>query len=377
MGCLGPANGPFYNHPQDAPCATGPNGEPKYAGAPALPLYNATRDCGGVPAAGGGSCNAQIAQQPLRETELSTNYAEYLAAFFANHSGAGAAPFFAYMAFSHTHVPLFYDPKFANSSARKTIFADTTMELDDTVARIMRALEDAGLRDNTLVLATADNGPWEVKCELAGSAGPYTGAYQQRLGGGSALKNTIWEGGSRVFGLASWPGKIAPAVSSATVSSLDYLPTILALAGVPLPADRTYDGVDLAPLLFGGAPSVRDFLFMPDTTDGQGNVTSVRYKNWKAYTKTSSQPSCRAPGTKAVEHPDYLVFDLENDPSESTPVRPPPAVLDAIWAAHHALLADVASTFRSTANYSRGATTVESAPCCNAANAVCRCEAGP
>lgn len=153
------------------------------------------------------------------------------------------------------------------------------------------------------------------------------------------------------------------------------MPTILALAGVPLPTDRTYDGVDLAPLLFGGAPSVRDFLFMPDTSNGEGNVTSVRYKQYKAYTKTYSMPGCKEPSAKAVEHPDYLIFDLDADPSESTPVRPPQAVLDAIWNAHHALLADVATTFRSTANYSTGATTVGSAPCCNASNAVCRCDA--
>jgi hypothetical protein len=56
------------------------------------------------------------------------------------------------MAFSHTHVPLFYDPKFANSSARKTIFADTTMELDDTVNRIWQAVKDAGLEEETLIL---------------------------------------------------------------------------------------------------------------------------------------------------------------------------------------------------------------------------------
>jgi hypothetical protein len=149
------------------------------------------------------------------------------------------------------------------------------------------------------------------------------------------------------MGLAHWPGHIAPgAVSNATVSSLDYLPTILALAGVPLPSDRSYDGVDLAPLLFGGAAKVRDFLFMSDTTDHKGNVTSVRYRNFKAYTKTYSQASCTQPAAGAVEHPDYLVFDLDADPSESTPIRPPQDVMDTIFAAHAALLNDISTTFR-------------------------------
>jgi hypothetical protein len=103
----------------------------------------------------------------------------------------------------------------------------------------------------------------------------------------------------RVFGLAHWKGKIpAGIVSNATVSSLDFLPTILALAGVPLPSDRSFDGVDLAPLLFDGAPSVRDFLFMGDTTDRVGNITAIHYKNFKAYRCGVVRP--RSAGTCAL-----------------------------------------------------------------------------
>ena len=371
MGCMGPAGGPNYNLPQPPPCPTGPNTNPNGKEPSALALYNATTNCGGA----ADNCNAQIVQAPLTEVELDRNYAGYLDAFFHNHSAPGSPPFFAYMAFSHMHVPLFFDPKFANSSARNTLFGDTLMEADDTVRRIMASLRAAGLEDNTLVLATADNGPWAVKCELAGSPGPYIGAYQKKLGGGSSLKDTTWEGGQRVFGLASWPGKIpAGGVSHATVSSLDFLPTILALAGVPLPTDRTYDGVDLAPILFGNATSVRDFLFMPDTIGTAGNVTSVRYRNWKAYSRTYSQPSCTEDAAPPVDHPDYLVFDLDTDPGEATPIRPGKAVMDAIWTAHRDFLHNIATTFRSNTSYAEGNSKVSAGPCCNPANAVCRCE---
>ena len=172
MGCLGPADGPFYNLPQPAPCPTGPNTRPGASGQSALALYNTTTNCGGT---GAPNCNHAIVQQPLREVELDRNYAATLGDFIANHSQPGSNPFFAYMAFSHMHVPLFFDPKFANSSARKTIYGDTLMELDDTVSRIVAAVAAAGLTENTLILATSDNGPWKVKCELAGSPGPYTG----------------------------------------------------------------------------------------------------------------------------------------------------------------------------------------------------------
>ena len=373
MGCLGPADGPYWNLPQPPPCPTGPNTDPNSQDDPALPLYNATLNCGGD------SCNKQIIQQPVRETQLDSHYVDYLSSYFEKHSAPGSNPFFAYMAFSHTHVPLFFDPKFANSSSRKTIFADTTMEFDDSVNRIIKSLHTYGLAENTLVLATADNGPWKVKCELAGSPGPFTGEYQKKLGGGSALKDTTWEGGQRVFGLASWPGKIKPGIiSNATVSSLDFLPTILALAGVPLPTDRSFDGVDLGPLLFDGQQSVRDFLFMGDTTGGGGprggNITSVRYKNWKLYTKTYSQPGCNEPAAPHVDHPNYLVFDLDVDPSESTPITLPQDIMDLIWKEHHAKLADINTTFQSNADYSTGSTMISAAPCCNPNNAVCRCE---
>lgn len=91
------------------------------------------------------------------------------------------------------------------------------------------------------------------------------------------------------------------------------------------------------------------------------------------YTRTYSQDSCTEPSAKAVEHPNYLVFDLDADPGESTPIRPGKAVMEAIWAAHNAKLVDIATTFRSNTSYAQGATMVGSAPCCNGANAVCRC----
>ena len=210
---------------------------------------------------------------------------------------------------------------------------------------------------------------------MAGSPGPYTGEYLKKLGGGSALKDTTWEGGQRVFGLAYWKGKINPLVSNATVSSMDYLPTILSLAGVPLPTDRQYDGKDLTPLFSGEVASVRDFLFMDDTIGGQENVTSVRYKNFKAYSRTYSQAGCKEPASPPVDHPDYLVFDLDTDPSESTPIRPPQEVMDLIYATHKEYLFNISSTFRSVTNYSSG-TMVGDGPCCNPNNAVCRCEAG-
>ena len=89
------------------------------------------------------------------------------------------------------------------------------------------------------MLVTGDNGPWECKCKLAGSQGPFTGLWMKNNGGGSSSKTTLWEAGHRVVGLAYWPGTITPGVTAALASSMDYFPTVSTLAGLDVPSDRT------------------------------------------------------------------------------------------------------------------------------------------
>ena len=127
------------------------------------------------------------------------------------------------MPFSHIHTPLYVATRNSGKSGKEGPaghFYDTLLELDETVGHIMAALAaDKAVDENTLTFLTGDNGPWECKCNLSGSAGPYRGMWQRNQGGGgSASKTTIWEGGHREVGVARWPGKIKPRVSNATVS---------------------------------------------------------------------------------------------------------------------------------------------------------------
>ena len=69
---------------------------------------------------------------------------------------------------------------------------------------------------------------------------------------------------------------------------------------------------------------------MGDTTNEQGNITAVRYLNYKLYTKTYSQASCTEHATKPVDHPEYLVFDLDADPAESSPLTLPAATMSKV-----------------------------------------------
>lgn len=191
---------------------------------------------------------------------------------------------------------------------------------------------------------------------------------------GATTKLTVWEGGHREPGVVAWPGVVSPGrVSNATVSTLDLLPTFLSLAGVPLPTDRSFDGVSLLPLLTGEAPRVREWLWHPNVWNG--NVTAGRVGQYKFYWATDSTDDCKQPAAPIARHDPPLVFDLDADPGESTPVAPgdlPAGLLANITTMTAALLRDIATTLRSTANYTEGGQPAWA--CCNPDHVVCRCE---
>jgi arylsulfatase A-like enzyme len=155
-----------------------------------------------------------------------------------------AEPFFLYVAYNAPHTPLqvtdrYYDrfPEIADEGRR--IYAAMVSALDDGVGEIAAALERTGLASSTVVVFASDNGcaTYTDAC----SNGPL-------LGG----KLTFFEGGVRIPFLVARPGTIPPgSVIDAPVSTLDLLPTALALAGATPPSDRGLDGRSLLPLLRG------------------------------------------------------------------------------------------------------------------------------
>ena len=155
-------------------------------GNPAIPLYNSTAPrCGGGGGGGaaGEACNADVVEQPADLTTLDDHYARHVADFLALHAAGGpraGRPFFAYVPFSHVHVPLSHNPRFQNKSRANTLFGDTLLEMDNTFGRIMTSLEQAKLDADTLVLVVGDNGPWNAYCEDAGSQGPFIGRMYRR-----------------------------------------------------------------------------------------------------------------------------------------------------------------------------------------------------
>ena len=229
---------------------------------------------------------------------------------------------------------------------------------------------------------------------MKGDQGPYIGAWQRAKdggGGGATGKTTEWEGGHRVVGLAHWAGTIAAGQSTdALVSSLDFVPTFASLAGVELPADRAYDGINLAPLLRGDVPATADAghkTLFHSTGQGQygpDGVPAMRLGKYKAFFKTKAAKPCRLPdgshrddGGKAYTHDPPLIFDVHADPGESTPVDPAtiPDVLAEIQKEYAAYWASVNSTLKSVTDYTNGGR--DFAPCGNHSSPSCRTKRGP
>ncbi len=242
--------------------------------------------------------NDKVIEQPTDLSLLTKRYTAEATQFIRDHK---KKPFFLYLPHTYPHMPLFASKNFKGTSARG-LYGDVVQELDWSVGQILETLRKENLAENTLVFFTSDNGPWLIKELAGGSAGPL------REGKGST-----WEGGRREPAIAWWPKKIkAGGVTSALASSLDLINTCAALAGATLPKDRTMDGVNLAPILFGNGKSERDLMFYY-----RGNeLFAVRKGDFKAHFQTApGYPGNRAQD-KFEKHETPLLFNLVQDPGE-------------------------------------------------------------
>ncbi len=173
-------------------------------------------------------------------------------------------PFFLYFAHKDVHLPFFPSERFRGKSPAG-LYGDAAEELDWSVGRILEALDRNGLRKNTLVIFTSDNGPW----------------YEGSTHGLRGRKGMTFEGGLRVPFIASWPGMLPQGAQiDAPAMNIDVLPTLLRVAGLEPPSDRTLDGRDLWDLLSGRqrrSPHDALFFFHDKTIDG------VRSGRWKYF----------------------------------------------------------------------------------------------
>ncbi|MFZ4688238.1 MAG: sulfatase-like hydrolase/transferase [Polymorphobacter sp.] len=216
-------------------------------------------------------------------------------------------PFFMYLAYNAPHTPLQalksdYDALPQIKDHRLRVYAAMIRALDRGVGKVMAELKAQGLDDNTLVIFSSDNGGANY-IGLPEINRPWRG-----------WKANFYEGGIHVPFMMRWPGQIAPASSlSAPISHFDIYATASAAAGVPLPADRAIDGVDVMPYVKGLAKGVpHQALFWRS-----GKYRVVRDGDWKLQSLDLPRRD--------------VLYNLAVDPTERTDVAAAnPAIVTAL-----------------------------------------------
>ena len=202
---------------------------------------------------------------------------------FIERKAKGDQPFFIWVNFTHMHFRTHPKPESVGQSGRlQSEYHDVMIDHDKNVGTVLEALDRLGIADNTFVMYSTDNGP-HMNTWPDGATTPFRNE-----------KNSNWEGAYRVPAMVRWPGKIEPgSVSNEIVSHLDWLPTLLSMAGDPDVTEellegheangRTFkvhlDGFNLIPYLTGEAEHVDRESFIYCNDDQQ--ITGLRYDNWK------------------------------------------------------------------------------------------------
>jgi arylsulfatase A len=206
-----------------------------------------------------------VVEYPADQRTLTQRYtAEAIEFIKANRK----QPFFVYLAHTMPHIPIFASEDFKGKSARG-LYGDVIEEIDWSTGQIIEALKATGLDQNTLIVYTSDNGPWNLKSGHGGSASPLRG-----------YKFQTYEGGMREPTIMRWPGRIpAGTVCSEVAGTIDMLPTLAGLSGGRLPTDRVIDGRDIWPLMSGqtGAKSPHDHYCYYRGT----KLEALRMGDWK------------------------------------------------------------------------------------------------
>lgn len=222
---------------------------------------------------------------------------------------AGQDPFFCYVPFNAPHYPMHapqeYVDRFSHLPEDRRIMAAMISAMDDGVGRILEALDRAGVRDDTIVFFSSDNGPSaESRNWLDGEEISYTGG---STGGLRGNKGSVFEGGIRVPTLISWPAALPEGGTFDSPSAMmDVLPTLLEAIQPSDESSEPLDGTSLLGAMQGAGHPATRLLFWEYV--GQ---SAVRRGRWKLV----RNPIDRLGEPNAVSE---LLFDLEADPAEQS-----------------------------------------------------------
>jgi len=225
---------------------------------------------------------------------------------FMRRQAASNKPFFVYLPYTATHFPTMPHPEFVGQSG-KGPWGDLLLQLDSYVGELLETIDGLGIREETIVIFTADNGPealgagetsLTVENAIHGSAGPWR-----------STLFTGYEGALRVPFAIRWPGKIeAGRESDEIVHEMDLFPSLARIAGGAVPLDRVVDGIDMSEFLMGKKEeSGREGFIVYMGND----IFGVKWRDWKLHFKEQS-------GWNGIlrEYTMPRVYNLINDPQE-------------------------------------------------------------
>lgn len=221
-------------------------------------------------------------------------------------------PFFLYFPLTAPHTPIAPAEPFQGKSEAGR-YGDYVQQVDWTAGEIMRALEETGQAENTLLVFTSDNGsPARDGENMAGAPRSvlHYGHNPSHIYRG--IKADIWDGGHRVPFLARWPGQIpAGAVSDQLMCHTDLMATISAAAGCLLP-DSAVDSYNLLPAMrHESTPPIRDAI-VHHSIDG---MFALRQGKWKLILGKGSGGWTKSDESDA---PPAQLYDMTTDPAEKT-----------------------------------------------------------
>jgi arylsulfatase len=221
---------------------------------------------------------------------------------FIRRQAKAKKPFFAFLPYTQTHMPVTPSKAFKGKSGNGD-WGDVLMQIDAYAGELLDTLDELGIADDTIFIFTADNGP-EMLPGHQGWSGPWRGSYFTGL-----------EGSLRVPFIMRWPGKVpAGLVSNEIVHEMDLYATFAKLAGGSIPKDRQIDSVDQSDFLLGKQEkSNRDSLIVYVGNE----LFGVKWRNWKMM----FQELEHGKGTDArITHDFPRFYNLYDDPKEMYPI---------------------------------------------------------
>lgn len=247
-------------------------------------------------------------------------------------------PFFIYWATNLPHYPLQgsakWREKYRHLNSPRDMYAAFVSTMDEMIGAVLTDVEELGLSEDTIIVFQSDHGHSHEERTFGGggSAGPYRGA-----------KGSLFEGGTRVPAIISWPGKLPKnQVRGQMATSLDWLPTLAALAGVKLP-QRKLDGKNITAVIQSAdTPSPHEvFHWQLGRGVGGGPQWAVRQGPWKLI----GHPRDTSGKTPLSESDKLFLVNLESDIAEANNVATQHAgIVARLTQLHEAWLMDLANS---------------------------------